>query len=129
MNRLVRGLAALALVTTPLVAAAPAHASSSTCNDGTRTDISFYNAGGGAANINESTAIRYRSERTSAGTFYVSGWSGDGATGNYNEYTGSQSYSWVGRWSTNSPFLTNSVKVTNYGGGSTFYYNRSCTLV
>lgn len=111
-----------------LAVAGEAQAASSSCVNGSSSST-FYNAGGGAYTINENTAWRYRAQRNNAGEFYVGAFTGDGASGLISQNTSSSAGTWVGRWSSNYSALANSEKVTNYGGSTTFSYDRSCTTV
>ena len=124
-----RIVAALAVaIPLSLVAAGGAQAAGTTCTDGSSSN-NFYSPGGGAANINESTAWRYEAQRQNSGSFYVGAFTGDGASGLISQNNSSSGGVWVGRWSSNYASLANSEKVTNYGQATTISYNRSCTTV
>lgn len=122
-------IAGLIAASTVVVGGGVADAASTTCNSGSSLGNTFYNPGGGAATINESTAWRFRSLRNNAGEFYVGAFSGDNASGIISQNTSSLAGTWVGRWGSNYAQLANSIKVTNYGGSGTFTYDRSCTPV
>lgn len=97
------------------------------CNNGQSTGSSFYGPTGDAAAVtNYSDAWRFRAQRTTNdGTFYVGAFAVNGSLIQQNR--AEIRYVWVGRWSDAYPVLAGSEKVTNYGPGSVFYYDRSCT--
>jgi len=129
MKQLRIAAAAIAMaVPMTLAVAGEAQAASTSCVDGSSSST-FYNAGGGAYTINESTAWRFRALRNNSGEFYVGAFSGDNASGLISQNTASTAGTWVGRWSSNYAALANSEKVTNYGGSTAFSYDRSCTTV
>ncbi|TFV48157.1 hypothetical protein [Blastococcus sp. TF02A-35] len=130
-----RILGAGAAVTAALLTAVPAtaQAAATSCINGTSTGHYQYIGGNGGAYINDNTAWRFRAQQmTQTGVFYVGVFSGDNATGfiAQRDNDPEATVGWVGWWSTgNIPSLANSEKVTNYGAGQNFYYDRSCTRV